>query len=138
MPSSVDIPLLLPSTHTDIDYSSHVVSVEPLRDQTNCYTTFLFHLPGDLSTQYRLCAGTTLAQLPPDYANALSNAKIEAKLQKRNKRRKRYNAQNSHQRKIVVKKTTMNGRQQEQQQQQRRRKQQQQQQQQQPRTTLGP
>ncbi|CAF5071638.1 unnamed protein product, partial [Rotaria sp. Silwood1] len=92
--SSVDIPLLLPSTRTDIDYSSHVVSVEPLRDQNTCYTTLLFHLPGDLSTQYRLCAGTTLAQLPTDYANALSDARIEAELQKRNKRRKKCNGRN--------------------------------------------
>ncbi|CAF2695086.1 unnamed protein product [Rotaria sp. Silwood2] len=140
--SSVDIPLLLPSTRTDIDYSSHVVSVEPLRDQNTCYTTLLFHLPGDLSTQYRLCAGTTLAQLPTDYANALSNARIEAELQKQNKRRKKHNGRNGHQRKVVVKKTTTNTRQQQLQQQRRRkqhnRHQQQQQQQQQPRTTLGP
>jgi hypothetical protein len=134
--SSVDIPLLLPSTRTDIDYSSHVVSVEPLRDQTNCYTTLLFHLPGDLSTQYRLCAGTTLAQLPTDYANALSTARIEAELQRRNKKRKKFNGQNGHKPKVVVKKTTTNTRQQ--QQQQRRRKHHHHQQQQQPRTTLGP
>ncbi|CAF1274983.1 unnamed protein product [Rotaria magnacalcarata] len=130
--SSVDIPLLLPSTRTDIDYSAHVVSVEPLRDQSNCYTTLLFHLPGDLSTQYRLCAGTTLAQLPQDYANALSSARVDAELQKRNKRRKKYNGRSGRQRKVVVKKTTTDTRQQ---QQQRIRKQNQQQQQ--PRTTLG-
>ncbi|CAF3484630.1 unnamed protein product [Rotaria sp. Silwood1] len=146
--SSVDIPLLLPSTRTDIDYSSHVVSVEPLRDQNTCYTTLLFHLPGDLSTQYRLCAGTTLAQLPTDYANALSDARIEAELQKRNKRRKKCNGRNGHQRKVVVKKSITNTGQQQQLQQQRRRKQHrhhhhhhhqpQEEQQQQPRTTLGP
>jgi hypothetical protein len=127
--SSVDIPLLLPTTRTDIDYSPHVVSVEPLRDQNSCYTTLLFHLPGDLSTQYRLCAGTTLAQLPTDYSNALSNAQIEAELQKRNKKRKKFNGQNNHKSKVVIKKTTTDTRQQHQQ--QRRRKQQL------PRTTLG-
>ncbi|UJR29166.1 hypothetical protein I4U23_010380 [Adineta vaga] len=132
--SSVDIPLLLPSTRTDIDYSSHVVSVEPLRDQNHCYTTLFFHLPGDLSTQYRLCAGTTLTQLPTDYSNALSNARLEAELQKRNRRRKKFNGQNGHTPKVVVKKTTANVRQQ----QQRRRKQQDRQQQQQPRTTVEP
>ncbi|CAF0729478.1 unnamed protein product [Adineta steineri] len=151
--SSVDIPLLLPSTRTDIDYSPHVVSVEPLRDQNNCYTTLLFHLPGDLSTQYRLCAGTTLAQLPSDYSNALSNARMEAELQKRNRRRKKYNGQNTHKPKVIVKKTTANARHHQQQQQRRRkhhhhRQQQQQQllppppppppQQQQPRTTVEP
>ncbi|CAM4948074.1 unnamed protein product [Rotaria socialis] len=135
--SSVDIPLLLPSTRTDIDYSAHVVSVEPLRDQNNCYTTLLFHLPGDLSTQYRLCAGTTLAQLPQDYANALSNARVEAELQKRNRRRKKYNGRSGRQRKVVVKKTTTDTRQQQQQQRTRKQNHQQQQQQQQPRTTLG-
>ncbi|CAF4444559.1 unnamed protein product, partial [Adineta steineri] len=118
--SSVDIPLLLPSTRTDIDYSPHVVSVEPLRDQNNCYTTLLFHLPGDLSTQYRLCAGTTLAQLPSDYSNALSNARMEAELQKRNRRRKKYNGQNTHKPKVIVKKTTANARHHQQQQQRRR------------------
>jgi hypothetical protein len=85
-----------------------------LRDQTNCYTTLLFHLPGDLSTQYRLCAGTTLTQLPTDYANALSTARMEANLQKRNKKRKKYNGQNGHKPKVVVKKTTINTRQQQQ------------------------
>ena len=131
--SSVDIPLLLPSTRTDIDYSPHVVSVEPLRDQNHCYTTLFFHLPGDLSTQYRLCAGTTLTQLPTDYSNALSNARLEAELQKRNRRRRRFNGQNSHPPKVVVKKTTANVRQQQQ-----RRRKQQQRQQQQPRTTVEP
>lgn len=130
--SSVDIPLLLPSTRTEIDYSPHVVSVEPLRDQNNCYTTLLFHLPGDLSTQYRLCAGTTLAQLPPDYVNALSTARMEADLQRRNRKKKKFNRHNDHKSRVVVKKTTTNVRQQQQQQQQRRVKQQQ------PRTTLEP
>jgi len=104
--SSVDIPLLLPSTRTDIDYSSHVIAVEPLRDQNTCYTTLLFHLPGDLSTQYRLCAGTTLTQIPTDYANALVNARHEAELQKRNRRRKRYHRKNRHRSKVLLKKTT--------------------------------
>lgn len=108
-----------------------------MRDQNTCYTTFLFHLPGDLSTQYRLCAGTTLAQLPSDYANALSNARIEAEAQKRNRRRKKYSDRNGRQRKAIAKKTTTNTRSQYQQQ-QRRRKQDYNQQQQQPRTTLGP
>lgn len=134
--SSVEIPLLLPSTRTDIDYSSHVVAVEPLRDQTNCYTTLLFHLPGDLSTQYRLCAGTTLAQLPNDYSNALNRARIEAESQRKNKKKRKSNGKKP---KVLVKKSTTNP--QQQQQQQQRRKQNHRhhhQQQQQPRTTLGP
>ena len=134
--SSADIPLLLPSTRTEIDYSSHVVSVEPLRDQNNCYATLLFHLPGDLSTQYRLCAGTTLAQLPPDYVNALSTARVEAELQRRNRKKKKFSRHNDHKPRVVVKKNTTNVRQQQQQQQQQRRSKQQQQQQ--PRTTLEP
>ena len=128
---------MLSSTRTDIDYSAHVVSVEPLQYENNCYATLLFHLPGDLSTQYRLCAGTTLAQLPSDYANALSKAKLEAELQKRNRKRRKHHGQHGRKHKSVVKKTQSNNRQQTQQ--QRRKQQQQRQPQEQQRmTTVGP
>lgn len=105
IPGSVDIPLLLPTTRTDTDYSSHVVAVEPLRDENTCYTTLLFHLPGDLSTQYRLCAGTTLTHLPSDYTNALTNAQNEAALLKKNRRKRRRTKRNGHKSKILLKKS---------------------------------
>jgi hypothetical protein len=49
-----------------------------------------------------------------DYANVLSTACIEAELQRRKKRRKKYNRQNGHKSKIVAENTTINIRQQQQ------------------------
>ncbi|CAF1119596.1 unnamed protein product [Didymodactylos carnosus] len=88
--NSIEIPLL---NQTNVDYSQNLVSLEPLRDNMHCYATMFFHLPGDLTTQYRLCAGTTYAHIPDSYKeiiaqNTLTDTRKNSKRKKSTKKRK--------------------------------------------------